>query len=212
MTSLIITIFDRETFDSNTDYFDNFNKLFENLGNNVKYINIKQNENVIEKIKKNYIKPNFVFLYCCCRGGVIDGNDVIQAGKNSDLISVDAIINIATDRDSKIPVFIILECGREIYQYKYFMIENCVRYEYITRYYLTSLGSNIRVGNRKFQDLLYKRLIDIDNFSYDDICNDALISLRKEVNKSGYDYRLIRGPSDSTANMHFIKLFVKKTK
>ena len=189
--TLIITVFDRELFKSSIENFDRFEKLFKSL--NVKCINIRKDDNIIEKIKKSDVKPDFVILYCCCRGAIINNENVIQMTGNLALTSVDAIINTATSRNANVPVFMILECGTEKYKSDYVAIENCVKHKNLSKYHLLD---NMEVSNIKFQDLLYTRLIEMDKITSNNPFSDLDCLTCCEY--------------DDIANLCFIQSFSKK--
>jgi hypothetical protein len=208
--SLIITIFDRELFNENIEYFDKFNKLFGNLGNGTRYINITNGDNILEKIDtanktgKFDPKPNFVFLYCCCGGGNINKDDVIQVG-NSDPISVNSIVDIATGRNSDVPIFMILECGRGIYNLNYVNTLGCVKYNIMTTYHMCELGNEIFVGMTEFQKFLYDKLINMRKI---DDPTDPLSKFR-DVKMIG-NYHMILSSHEKTSSSWFYRLFMKK--
>ena len=206
--TLIISIFDRELFTPNHDNFDRFEKLFGSLGDEVCYINIRKGDNILEKIKNSNIKSDFVFIYCCCIGRVINNEEVIQMSGDSNLISVNAIINVATNKDPNIPIFCILECGRERYNLDYIKSDVSITYRDITKYYLADKDCCIGVGNTKCQDLIYNKLINIDK----SMSSGVFDELTREIIKTGYGYfpnSIIYG---SFSQLRFKYLFTKKIK
>ena len=203
--TLIITIFDRELFTPNHHNFDRFEKLFGNLGNNVICMNIRKDDNIIERIKNSNIKPDFVFIYCCCGGGIINNEEVIQMKGNPTLTSINAIIGVATNKNADLPIFVILECGREKYNLNYIKADKRINYNNLVKYYFAESGDGINIGNTECQNLIYNRIINMDKIT----SNQPFDNLTTDVNNTGYGYDFGCYDSDYFAKLCFIQLFAK---